>query len=148
MISTTVRLHIARSPEDAFTFFTDLRNEPTYNPEVRNVRKTSPGPIGAGTTFEGDHVGFGRVSWRLREFEPPRHVLIEGEVGGSPYRWIGDFSASGNGTEMLGSMQWHPRGVWRVIAPLARVLLAINARLAFRRFKFALESTAHAPRTS
>ena len=143
MISTSVRLHTARRPEDVFTFFVDLRNEPSQNPEVRNIRKTSPGAIGPGTTFEGEHVGFGRVSWRLREFEPPRHVVIEGEVGGSPYRWTGDFLASGDGTDMVGRMEWHPRGLWRAIGPVARVLLALNARLAFRRFKAALERRSH-----
>lgn len=141
MIEASVRIHIARNPEDTFAFFVDLRNEPVYNAQVRRITKTSSGPIGPGTSFEGEHIGFGRVTWRLREFEAPRHVVIEGEVGASPYRWVADFAPSGDGTDMIGRMQWEPRGVWRALGPLARVLLAFNARRAFGRLRDTLEQS-------
>ena len=139
MIEACVALHVARSTEDTFAFFVDLRNEPTYNSQVRDIHKTTPGPIGFGTTFEGEHIGFGRVSWRLSEFEAPRHVVIEGEVGGSPYRWVGDFVPSGDGTDMIGRMEWSPRGIWRALGPIPRLVLAANAKRAFQRFREVLE---------
>jgi len=80
-VTARVRVFIPRQREEVFDYFTDLRNEPQYNRQVSRIRKTSPGPIGVDTTFEGSHMGLGRVSWRLAEFKRPEHVLIEGGVG-------------------------------------------------------------------
>jgi hypothetical protein len=68
-------------PEVVFDYFAYLRNELQYNGQVSAIRKTSGGPTGQNTTFEGSHRGFGSVSWRLSEFERPKHVVVEGRIG-------------------------------------------------------------------
>ncbi|MBK6754397.1 MAG: SRPBCC family protein [Flavobacteriales bacterium] len=70
IISADVSVHIRCDPRIVFNYFADPRNEPEYNSLVSDVTKTSPGPIGMGTTFAGRHRGFGPVTWRLVTFEP------------------------------------------------------------------------------
>ena len=52
-VTAGVRVFVHREPEVVFDYFADLRNEPTYNGQVSAIRKTSDGPIGLNTTFEG-----------------------------------------------------------------------------------------------
>ena len=108
-----MRVFIPRECDVVFDFFADLRNEPQYNRQVSGIRKTSPGPIGQNTTFEGSHRGLGPVTWRLSEYERPKHVVIEGGVGQGAYRWTSDFEPADHGTWMTGRMEWQPPPRWR-----------------------------------
>jgi len=131
---------IARSPEAVFDFFADLRNEPKWNHgQVRDVRMTSAPPIGQGTTFEGRHPGFGTATWRLVQYERPRRLAIEGFVGKSPYRYVGDFESVDGGTLFRGRVEWDPRGIWRALGPLLHPLLRFRARRSFDNLRVALE---------
>jgi hypothetical protein len=140
LITADVRIFIARNPDRVFDFFADLRNEPEYNGQVAGIIKTSPGPIGPNTTFEGTHRGFGRVTWRLSEYERPKHVVIEGLVGQGVYRWTGDLEAAEGGTWMTGRMEWQPPARWRAVRWLLAAALRWNARRSFRRFAQVVES--------
>jgi hypothetical protein len=133
-ITARVRVFIPREPEVVFDYFADLGNEPQYNGQVSEIVKTSPGPVGPNTTFEGSHVGLGRVSWRLSEYNRPTHVVIDGGVGQGRYRWISDFAAAEGGTWMTGQMEWQPPDRWRPLRPLLARILLWNARRSFRRF--------------
>lgn len=140
VISADIELHVARDPEAVFDYFVDLRNEPQYNGQVSGIRKTSPGPIGPETTFEGRHRGFGSVTWRLSEYDRPRHAVIEGEIGGGTYRWSSDLAAIPGGTRMKGHMEWRSPSRWGPLRPLLAAILAWNARRSFRRMATVLEA--------
>lgn len=132
-VSAQVRVFIARDPESVFDFLADLRNEPQYNRQVGAIRKTSTGPIGQDTTFEGTHAGLGRVTWRLAEYDRPKHVVIEGQVGNGNYRWASEFETARGGTWMTGRMGWQPPAPWGMFRPLLGTILQWNARHSFRR---------------
>ena len=138
-VTARVRTFIAREPEAVFDYFADLRNEPTYNRQVSAIRKTSPGPIGNNTVFEGSHRGFGRVTWRLAEYERPKHLAIEGGVGQGAYRWTSDFEPAASGTWMTGTMEWQPTPAWRPFRRLLGLILGWNARRSFRRMAQVLQ---------
>ena len=140
MIEAEHQTQIAASPEAVFDFFADLRNEPTWNKgHVRDVRMTSPPPIGLGTTFEGHHLGFGKTTWRLVEYERPRHLVIVGFAGKSPYCYIGDVEPVEGGALFCGRIEWDPKGAWRLLGPLLGPLLRFRARISFNNFRVALE---------
>jgi len=139
-VATRVRIFIPREPGRVFDYLADLRNEPNYNRQVSGICKTSPGPIGQDTTFEGSHRGFGRVTWRLSEYDRPKHVAIEGGVGQGAYRWISDFEPAGGGTWMTGTMEWQPTPRWRPFRWLLGVILHMNARRSFRRMARVLQA--------
>ncbi len=128
-----VRRYIPVPPERVFAYFVDLRNEPDYNGQVRNITKTTDGPVGAGTAFRGEHVGFGLVSWHLTEFEAPKHALIEGSVGEGTYRWRADLQQAPGGTWFNGAMEWEPAKARRGVRWLLRLALRLNAWRAFRK---------------
>jgi Polyketide cyclase / dehydrase and lipid transport len=140
VVESEHEIRITRSPEAAFDFFADLRNEPEWNHgHVRDVRMTSAPPIGQGTTFEGRHPGFGTATWRLVEYERPRHLVIEGFVGKAPYRYVGDFESVDGGTLFRGRVEWEPRGIWHVLGPLLHPLLRFRVRRSFDNLRIALE---------
>jgi hypothetical protein len=144
-VTAEVRVFIARAPELVFDYFADLRNEPQYNGQVGRITKTSSGPIGPDTTFEGAHRGLGSVTWRLSEYDRPRHVVVDGIVGQGAYRWTSDFEAAGGGTWMTGRMEWQPPRRWRPFRPLLAAVLQWNARRSFRRMADVLQSSERAP---
>jgi hypothetical protein len=147
-ITAQVRVFIACTPDVVFDFFADLRNEPQYNSQVSGITKTSPGPIGPNTTFEGRHRGFGHVTWRLAEYLRPRCVVVEGIVGQGVYRWTSDFAAANGGTWMTGRMEWQPPPRWRPFQPLLAAILQWNARRSFRLMAEVLQSRDRAPGSS
>lgn len=138
-VTARVRILIPRDREVVFDYFADLRNEPQYNRQVSGIRKTSPGPIGLDTTFEGSHRGLGPVTWRLSEYERPEHVVIEGSVGRGAYLWTSDFEPSQGGTWMTGTMEWTPPRRWRPLRPLLGAILQLNAQRSFRRMAQVLQ---------
>ena len=142
-VSAAREIFIRRRPEDVFAYFADLRHEPEWNRgHVRGVIMTSRGPIGLGTTFEGHHPGFGKATWRLVDFDPPRHLEIEGTVGHAPYRYAGDLEPAPGGTRFRGCVRWEPRGAWRLLGPLAGAVLNVQARRSFGNLRDVLERTA------
>ena len=141
-VTARVRIFFPRKPETVFDFFADLRNEPQYNQQVSGIIKTSPGPVGQNTTFAGSHRGLGRVTWRLSEYERPKHVVIDGGVGQGEYRWTSDFEPADNGTWMSGRMEWQPPRRWRAFRRLLGVVLQLNARRSFRRMSQVLQQYA------
>ena len=140
VVASGHEIRIAASPDAAFDFFADLRNEPKWNQgHVRDVRMTSAPPIGRGTTFEGMHPGFGTATWRLLEYERPRHLVIDGFAGSAPYRYVGDFEPVDGGTLFRGRVEWEPRGIWRALGPLLHPLLKLRVRRSFENLRTALE---------
>jgi hypothetical protein len=139
-ISAEVEIRIQREPEVVFAYFADLRNEPEWNRgHVREVRMTSPDPIGLGTTFEGKHPGFGMATWRLTEYDPPKHIVIEGFAGSAPYRYVGNLERLDGVTLFRGRVEWEPAGNLRVLGPLLNLILGIQAKRSFRNLRLALE---------
>ena len=138
-VTTRVRTFIPQEPEVVFDYLADLRNEPRYNGQVSGIRKTSLGSIGLNTVFEGSHRGFGQVTWRLTEYERPKHVAIEGGVGQGAYRWTSDFEPAEGGTWMTGTMEWRPTPGWRPFRRLLGLILRWNARRSFRRMAQVLQ---------
>lgn len=138
MIVAEHETRIGAAPEAVFDYFADLRNEPEWNRgHVRDVRMTSPPPIGRGSSFEGTHPGFGRATWTLVEYDRPRHVVIEGLAGKAPYRYVGNLRSIDEGTLFQGRVEWDPQGHWRSLGPLLRPILRLTARRSFGNLRVA-----------
>ena len=140
MVRVTTQITIARDIDDVFSYFADLRNEPAWNHgHVRHVVMTTPGPIGRGTAFVGDHPGFGTATWRITDFVRPSRIAIEGQVGSGTYRYVGELTPLQGATRFLGTVEWRPGGFLRSLSPLLTPILKFQARRSFTNLKNELE---------
>jgi carbon monoxide dehydrogenase subunit G len=68
---------IDRPIEEVFAFLADGTNDPRFSPRVQEIRKTTDGPIGAGTIFESKVKDAGMTTGRkfeLTAFDAPTKI--------------------------------------------------------------------------
>ena len=123
-------LHIVvnRPIEEVFNFLADIRNETAWNPRVVRLEKTSDGPIGVGTSFEGVYQGLGTLRTQLVAVERPARFSFRST--GPRMGLAGTFVLNADLT---------PRGPFRLLVPLMRPVLARQNASAAARLKAALE---------
>jgi hypothetical protein len=125
---------IRRPVEEVFAFLADLENIPAWNYAIERTWKTSPGPVGVGTTYRQIRTIPSRSEegFEVTGFEPTRRLKIHGDVG--PFTaTIGYLLAPmGGTTQLTNAVDLAPSSsVLRLLAPLAvsRVKAAIAANL-------------------
>jgi hypothetical protein len=136
-------LTIQRPIEDVFAFLADFENIPTWNYAIVETRRTSPGPVGVGTTYrqlrsipDRREEGF-----EVTVFEPTTRLEVHGEIG--PFTaTIGYLLAPvDDGTQLVNVVDLESASMAvRLLAPLAasRVKAAVAANL--NRLKQLLEA--------
>jgi len=125
---------IRRPVQDVFAFLADFQNIPTWNYAILQTRKTSPGPVGVGTTYRQirsiprrSEEGF-----EVTAFEPTSRLEIHGDIG--PFTATNSYLLTpiGDGTRLTNAVDLQPAsGALRLLAPLAasRVKTAVAANL-------------------
>ena len=132
---------IARPPAEVFSFVADFENLPQFCATSTAVRKESPGPIGRGTIWRQTFV---MGPWRmetpaeLTAFEEG-HSLTYLSHGGPRVEGTCTFDADPAGTRMRYSLGLHPRGLFRLLAPLLVLILRRQTRQDLARLKGLLE---------
>lgn len=79
-------LYINVPPAAVFAFIAEPERLPAWTPGVLSVRRTSPGPIGVGTTTETEVEAFGmrqRLLGRCVAFDAPRRIAVENVTAGA-----------------------------------------------------------------
>jgi uncharacterized protein YndB with AHSA1/START domain len=111
MVRIDVTMLISRPVQEVWEFFIDLTNSPQWTRSRSELRKTSEGSFGVGTTVESVKPMFGREikSQRLLTtvFEPPHLVsftavlpIIGDLIGGFTFETAGDGTRLSRWTEM------------------------------------------------
>jgi uncharacterized protein YndB with AHSA1/START domain len=74
---------IRRPAEDVFAFLADFENVPRWNHAIESTTKTSPGPVGLGSTYRQvrSEPKRSEEGFRVTAFEPTRRLAIDGEIG-------------------------------------------------------------------
>ena len=110
--STVIRC----TPEAAFDYLSDLRNERAWNPRVETIEKTTAGPVGLGTTYA--------AKWRSSP-----HVVVETVAYDRPRGWAlhngGPIEVTvtcrlepvAGGTELFAAFDARPHGWFRLLFP-------------------------------
>jgi polyketide cyclase/dehydrase/lipid transport protein len=124
MIEKQLETTVPQPQGEAFDFFIDFRNEPAWNPDCLLVEKTSNGPIGLGTTFDGKMKGVGPNKAEIVAYDRPNRctVIERSRVGEGTF----DFRfapANGGGTRIEMTMQIKPKGPMRLLQPLMGKML-------------------------
>jgi uncharacterized protein YndB with AHSA1/START domain len=120
MIENTITLTLDQPPERVFDFLVDFPHEPTWNPECLEVEKTSPGPVGAGSTYRGRMRGVGQISMELTAHERPRRFATTERSRAATGSFEFLLTPRGAGTQVEIGMQLRPRGVMWLLQPLMR----------------------------
>ena len=84
MLRIDVTTLISRPVQEVWDFFNDLTNSPRWTRSGSEVRQTSDGPVGVGSTFESVRQIFGREiksqTLVATEFEPQRLISYIAQV--------------------------------------------------------------------
>ena len=116
---------INRPVEEVFDFVADERNEPRYNPRMRDAEQISEGPIGRGTRFRTELETMGRTVPMIVEFtdyERPRRLASVARSSMMETEGALTFESVPGGTRMRWSWEVRPRGALRLMAPLVGVI--------------------------
>ena len=113
------QIHIDAPPERVFDTVADSRNEPLFNPEMRDVAVLTPLPIGAGTQFLA-RMGKRRTEMRVEivDFDRPHRLRSRSTSSMMATSGTLTFSPSRGGTVMAWNWQVQPKGWLRALGPL------------------------------
>jgi uncharacterized protein YndB with AHSA1/START domain len=125
---------IRRSPKDVFAFLANFENIPTWNYAISETKKTSPGPVGVGTTYRQLRSVPSRSEegFQVTAFEPSSRLEVHGDIGPFTATISYLLAPTNDGTRLTNVVDLElSSGPLRLAAPLAasRVQTAVAANL-------------------
>ena len=137
-------IEMRRPPVEVFAFVTDLRNDLQWGQRViEEVRQTSVGPLGVGSTFKqvGSLLGLRfEIPIEVTQYEPDRKFGFEAAIG--PLRGTGlrSVEATAIGTRLTITTEGYPDGFSRFLLPIFSYWGAREVRTGLANLKDLLES--------
>jgi carbon monoxide dehydrogenase subunit G len=134
---------ISQPTERVFAFISNLENDPQWS-GVTMVRRTSPGPVGVGTTFQLRQRFLGRlleVVLEVVRYEPGRVITVK-TASGRFLSMTGTRLAepAGDATRLTFSGTGQARGLLRPLEPLLAAAGGRRLRTQLARLKQCLET--------
>jgi uncharacterized protein YndB with AHSA1/START domain len=125
---------IRRAVEDVFAFLADFENIPSWNYAIVETKKTSPGPVGVGTTYRQLRSVPSRSEegFQVTAFEPSSRLEVHGDIGPFTATISYLLAPTDHGTRLTNVVDLESAsGALRLVAPLAasRVKTAMAANL-------------------
>jgi Polyketide cyclase / dehydrase and lipid transport len=140
-LSYSTQTVVRRSPEDVFDYCSDLRSELRWNPQVKDIEKVTDGPVGVGTRYRAQWSGSGPTTVEVVAFDRPRSWETATRARGMGVRFQGTVTDAGPGARYTASLELQPRGLARLIAPLALLAMRRQDQQNMDRIREALESS-------
>jgi len=137
---TTV--HIERQAADVFDYVSDVENNPRWRTAVIETRWLDPGPTKPGRRGEQTSKVLGRrytVMAEVVDWDPPRHVSWATTAGGADVRTQCRVEADGDGCTLTLESEGRFTGAWRVLTPVAAVMLRRQSKADIERLRAILE---------
>ena len=139
-------LVIQRPREDVFAFLADFENVPRWNPAIEVTWKTSPSSVGVGTTYRQvrSTPKRGEESFEITMFDPPRRLVIEGQIG--PFRAQVGYALemASEATRLTNWVELEPSSIISmVVVPLAASQIKAGVASNLEELKRILEETRH-----
>ncbi len=134
---------IDRPVEPVFAFVSDLENDPPWS-GAAEMRRTSPGPVGIGTTFRQSDRLLGRrleLALRVVGYEPNRKITLTTttkRLSLSGTRMVEPVGEDATRVTFVGGGR--AGGLWRLAEPLLAAVGARRLRTQLGRLKRLLES--------
>jgi glyoxylase-like metal-dependent hydrolase (beta-lactamase superfamily II) len=133
---------IRRPPEDVFDFCSDLRSELRWNPNAKYVEKLTDGPVGVGTRYRAQWANSGPTTVEVTQFDRPYRWETTATARGMSIRFQGTVTDAAPGARYTADLELHPKGLARLVAPLALVAMRRQDQQHMHRIREALESSA------
>ena len=114
LISNTV--DIKCTPEEAFDYLVDLRNELEWNPRVESIEKVGDDPIGLGTTYRAKWKSSPWVDVECVAYDRPRGWAYH-NGGPAEVTFTVRLEPIATGTKLYADFDATPHGVARLIFP-------------------------------
>lgn len=134
---------IERSVEAVFDFVADERNEPSYNPQMTDVRMASPDPIGVGSRFRAVMTGAGgatEMTIEFTAFNRPYRLSSKTHLANMEIAGTLVFEPIREGTRMRWIWDLRPRGFLWLLSPVVRRLGERQERRIWTGLKQVLEA--------
>jgi len=139
--STTV---INRPVEDVFALLSNLENSPKWSSAFLEVKKTSQGPLGVGTTWRAVQKAFGQrleSEVEITEYEPNRMWVQKGKSP-FPAQVQATFESVDGGTRVNLRFEADPSGFFKLAEPLLASMVKRNVEGELANLKDLMEAHA------
>ena len=110
--------HARCTPEEAFDYLSDHRNELDWGPSCEAVEKLTEGPIGVGTRFYAKWKGSPPAELEILTFDRPRTWTAISRSRGIDMHFSGTVEPTDDGVRVVGELQPTARGLLRLIVPI------------------------------
>jgi uncharacterized membrane protein len=132
---------INRPLAEVFAFVMDSANWPKWEEELKQVRQSSEGPVGVGTTFRGTADFMGQMDWRAEivEYEPQKKVVQRMTVGPMEAQGAWLFEPVENGTRFTMRLEAEGSGLFNLARPFIEGALKSRVEADLARLKAMIE---------
>lgn len=120
MLKIESTILINRPIEEVFVVVSNLENSLKWDSGILEVKRTSQGPIGVGTSWRAVRKGLGQrieTEVEVTEYEPNQQCTHKGK---SPFpvhvQWL--FDSVDGGTRVTGRIEAEPGGFFKLAEPL------------------------------
>jgi uncharacterized protein YndB with AHSA1/START domain len=118
---------VNRPIEEVFAFVSDLTNTPQWATEILEMKKTSEGPVGVGTTFTSAAKMLGQQlenAHEILEYEPSRKLVLNTTAGPiSVDAEVFTFEPEAGGTRITHVIEGDPGGFFKLTGPIVARLM-------------------------
>jgi carbon monoxide dehydrogenase subunit G len=114
MIRASGSVTVDRTAEQAFDFLADLENEPRWNPDASNVRRTWDGELGLGVGWIEQVKPLGTVVTNISEYERPTSLRFDAHNPKADIRVRFRFTPEGASTRIDAELELWLKG-WRAL---------------------------------
>lgn len=126
MARGSITQHIARPATEVFDYVSNVENNPDWRTAVIETRWLDPGPTKPGRRGEQTSKLLGRrysVVAEVVDWDPPHHVSWATTAGGADVRTHCRVEPDGEGCLFTLESEGAFTGPWRILTPLAEVML-------------------------
>jgi Polyketide cyclase / dehydrase and lipid transport len=131
---------ISRPIEQVFMFVENFENEPLYNASLLSMRKTSPGAIGLGTTWQEVVRLAGTHDRTVTVYEPNQTLAYQNDRRPFPAEITFRFASVPGGTRLTAAPTIQLSGIFKLGTPLFHLLLPILVENVVSNIKKVLEA--------
>jgi carbon monoxide dehydrogenase subunit G len=123
------------TPEEAFEFLSDLRNELEWNPShCQSVEKLTDGPVGRGTKYRAKWKGSPQIEVQYVHFERPRSWQAHSD-GSMETNFKCTIVPHADGAKVETELELIPHGLFKLAFPVFRLIFSKHEKASADRIR-------------